>query len=111
MARFTYISRDTRGQRVTAIAEAPTRQELLGQLKDRGLTVVEVKELDARIQAAPGKRSRMSLSRVSFDRINTGELSVFWREFATMVGAGLPVVDALESIAAEMEHVKMRKEI
>src|SRR3989338_5852557 len=74
MPKFTYISRDTRGQRVTAIAEAPTRQELLGQLKDRGLTVVEVKELDLKVQAAPGKRARMSLSRVSFDRINTGEL-------------------------------------
>src|SRR3989338_5554894 len=102
MPKFTYVSRDGRGQRVTAIAEAPTRQELLGQLKDRGLTVVEVKELDLKVQAAPGKRARMSLSRVSFDRINTGELSVFWREFATMVGAGVPVVDALGAIAGEV---------
>src|SRR3989338_8488762 len=109
MPKFTYVSRDGRGQRVTAIAEAPTRQELLGQLKDRGLTVVEVKELDSKVRAARGTRAGLSLARVSFDLINTGELSVFWREFATMVGAGLPVVDALESIAAEMEHVKMRK--
>jgi len=110
MARFTYISRDARGQRVTAVAEAPTRQELLGQLKDRGLTVVEVKELDARFtEGASAKRARMPLSRVSFARINAGELAVFWREFATMVAAGLPVVDSLESIGAEMEHVKMRK--
>jgi type IV pilus assembly protein PilC len=109
MPKFTYVSRDTRGQRVTAVAEAPTRQELLLKLKDRGLTVVEVKELDLRVQEAPGKRARLSLSRISFDRINTGELAVFWREFATMVAAGLPVVDALESISAEMEHVRMRK--
>lgn len=109
MAKFTYVSRDSRGQRVTAVADAPTRQELLIKLKDRGLTVVEVKELDLRVQEAPGKRARLSLSRISFERINTGELSVFWREFATMVAAGLPVVDALESIGAEMEHVKMRK--
>jgi len=109
MAKFTYVSRDSRGQRVTAVADAPTRQELLIKLKDRGLTVVEVKELDLRVQEAPGKRARLSLSRVSFERINTGELAVFWREFATMVAAGLPVVDSLESIGAEMEHVKMRK--
>src|SRR3989338_1450536 len=108
MPKYTYVSRNTQGQRVTAIAEAPNRQELLGQLKDRGLTVVEVKELDGRAQTISGRRARMSLSRVSFERISTGEMSIFWRELATMVAAGLPIVDALESIAQEMEHVKLR---
>src|SRR3989338_6495009 len=109
MPKYTYVSRNSQGQRVTAVAEAPNRQELLGQLKDRGLTVVEVKELNARIAELKAKRARMSLSRVSFERISTGEMSIFWRELATMVAAGLPIVDALESIAQEMEHVKLRK--
>ena len=110
MPKFTYISRDGRGQRVTAIAEADSRQTLLVQLKDRGLTVVEIKELGdgaGTDGAARGKKS-FSLSRASRGGISSGELAIFWRELATMVNAGLPVVDALESIAEELEHVRLR---
>ena len=110
MPRFTYVSRDPQGQRVTAVADAESRQNLLGQLKDRGLTVIEVKELAARnsadAKAARGKRTgpwwRLGSG------IDSGELAVFWREFATMVAAGLPVVDALESISQELEHARLK---
>jgi len=110
MPKFTYISRDGRGQRVTAVAEAPTRQDLIGSLKDRGLTVVEIKELGAKVESPRTLlKQRLPLSRLSATPISTGELAIFWREFATMVAAGLPVVDALEAIAGELEHVRLRK--
>jgi len=114
MPKFSYVSRDAKGQRVTAVAEADSRQNLLGQIKNRGLTVIEVKELDERSlpaasadgrRTSPRQRTRMSMP---LGAVDTGELSVFWREFATMVAAGLAVVDALESIAEELEHVKLR---
>lgn len=113
MRRFAYVSRDPQGQRVTAMAEAESRQDLLGQLKHRGLTIVEVKELkggssDGAATRAVSRKA-ISLPRVARGAVSTGELAVFWREFATMVAAGLPVVDALESIAQELEHVKLRK--
>jgi type IV pilus assembly protein PilC len=107
MPRFTYVSRDGQGQRVTAVAEAPSRQSLLGQLKDRGLTVVEIKELREGPQQAPIARKPLPLSRRAFGAVSGGELAIFWREFATMVAAGLPVVEALESITEELEHVKL----
>ena len=109
MPKFTYISRDSQGQRVTAVAEAPTRENLLGQLKDRGLTVVEVKALGERLPNAAKARRGEPLTRLTFGSVSIGELAVFWRELATMVAAGLPVVEALESIAEELEHVKLRK--
>lgn len=109
MARFTYISRDTQGQRVTAVAEAESRQNLLTQLKDRGLTVVEVKELRARVpEDQPGRKKGMPKLQWSSGAVSGAELAIFWREFATMVAAGLPVVDALESISQELEHAKLR---
>ena len=46
MPKFAYISRDSKGQRITAVAEAVTRQDLLISLKGRGLTVVEIEELE-----------------------------------------------------------------
>ena len=44
MRKYTYVSRDLQGDRVTAVAEAETRQGLLIQLKERGFTVIEIKE-------------------------------------------------------------------
>jgi len=107
MPRFTYISRNQEGQKVTAVAEAESRQLLLSQLKDRGLTVVEIRELGDRPKDTKGKHRNMPWHRLSLRPIDTGELAIFWREVATMVSAGLPVVEALESISVEMEHVRL----
>ena len=110
MPKFTYISRDTNGQRVTAVAEAESKQSLFGQLKDRGLTVVEVRELSQSGAAAASSKPKRAITwPLLGGGVDSGELSVFWRELATMIAAGLPVVDALEAISQELEHVKMQK--
>ena len=114
MPKFTYVSRDAKGQRVTAVAEADSRQSLLGEIKNRGLTVIEIKEVDGRTlpepRATDGRTQPKQRTRVSLPlgAVDTGELAIFWREFATMVAAGLAVVDALESITEELEHIKLR---
>ena len=56
MSQFMVISRDPKGQRVTSVAEAQTRQALLGQLKGSGLMVVEVREVAAQAQAAAARQ-------------------------------------------------------
>jgi type IV pilus assembly protein PilC len=127
MPRFAYVSRDSAGQRLTAVAEAPNKHGLVAQLKERGLTVIQVKELagDAAAKAGDGgrgdrKRPRKKAARAASARRwseitigsgapDTGELAVFWRQFATMIGAGLPIVDALDSIANELEHARLRR--
>ena len=112
MPKFAYVSRNANGQRVTAVAEADSRQSLLGLLKEHGLTVIEVREL-----SRPGENngttarygSKTAWHHFTFGMIDTGELAIFWRELATMVAAGLPVADALESISQELEHAKMQR--
>ncbi len=112
MPKYTCVSRNIKGERVTAFIEAETRQGLLTQMKEQGLTVVEVKEQGT--QAGPEKKERKFLS-LSFSlpkffqkKVGTTELAVFWREFATMVSAGLAIVDALQAIAEEIEHPQLR---
>lgn len=107
MPKYTYVSRDAQGQKVTAIAEAESRQQLLNQLKDRGLTVVDITEHKESGKAVP-KRNGAHRPRIVSGRISTGELALFWRELATMLVAGLPIVEALESIGEELEHVRLR---
>lgn len=113
MPKFAYVSKDPQGQRITAVAETVTRQELLSQLKERGLAVIEIKELGQRAEAAKAARlaaslwSRFSAS-FSFGSVSGSEMAVFWREFSTMVTAGMPIVEALQSIAEELGKGKLR---
>ena len=91
------------------MTEAESRQSLLSRLKDRGLTVVEIQELNGFVEPAKLFHQRPPLSRQWFGGIRTGDLAIFWRELATMIAAGLPVVEALESIVEELEHVQLRR--
>ena len=45
MAKFTYVSQNAEGKKVTAVADAASRQELLLRLKESGLTVFEIREV------------------------------------------------------------------
>ncbi len=111
MPRFNYVSRDPQGARVTAIAEAETRQALLTQLKGRGQTVIDIQELKDRARAALAKPSGPHAFWMSALRLrvaDSGEMAIFWRQFSTMVGAGLPMVTALELITQEMENPGLR---
>ncbi len=90
------------------MANAASRHSLLGELKERGLTVVEIRELRNGASEHPRPRGRW-LPSVQFGVVGLGELSIFWREFATMVAAGLPSVEALESITVELENPKLRR--
>ncbi len=110
MPKFAYVSRNPQGQKVTAVAESPNRQALLTELRDKGLVVIEVKEIggaEAKSKERKDRHTRQRARRVS--GIDTGEMSVFWRQFATMIAAGLPLVEALESIANELEHKQLRR--
>jgi type IV pilus assembly protein PilC len=121
MPKFSYVSRDPAGQRITAVAEAPTKQGLVAQLKERGQTVIEVREMrgaaaaEAKGKAKAGgnghapRRAGRRWELFGARTPDTGELAVFWRQFATMIAAGLPIVEALDSIANELEHAGLRK--
>lgn len=108
MPKYTYVSRNRGGERITAMAEAETRQTLMNDLRDRGLTVIEIKEISLKSKGAGQARKHWLYHEISFGNINTSELAIFWREFATMVDAGLPIVDALQAITEELESERFR---
>lgn len=110
MPKFTYVSRDLEGQRITAVAEAETRQDLLVRLKSRGLTVVEITERDTASPASSGLAVLSWFRRIPlpFRGVSGGELAVFWRQLATMIAAGLPIIEALQSIEQEIDHKALK---
>ncbi|WP_030176859.1 type II secretion system F family protein [Spirillospora albida] len=86
--RFAYAAVDTAGARSSGQVEAADTQTAAQQLRERGLTPLQLRAADSLLQrelSIPGLSGRVSLR----------DLAVFARQFATMTAAGVPLLRAL----------------
>jgi type IV pilus assembly protein PilC len=90
MPSFTYTARTATGDLRTATIEAPTREEVVAQLRRQRMSVVKVDE-DAKPKKARGS-------------VKMRDIVIFTRQFSTMINAGLPLVQALDILAKQTEN-------
>ncbi len=114
MTTFSYLAKNTTGQAVRDTLEAESRFAALAELKRMGLTVVQLNakndkadDPDDIAAPAPAKKdiSRFRLSR----HVPLADISQFCRLLATSVGAGLPLRDAVETIADDIDNPTLRR--
>lgn len=103
MAIFSYRARDTLGQTVVGSVEAENEAVVVRQLREKGLFVIDVHPAQGRFAINP--------KRTFLRRIGKRDLSVFCRQLATMLGAGLPIVPALQILARQAENKVLRQSI
>jgi type IV pilus assembly protein PilC len=91
---FTWEGRDKRGARIKGKSLAPDEASLRADLRRQGIMPSRVrKQRDIR---AGGK-------------VNAGDIAVFSRQLATMLAAGIPLVQAFEIVGAGNEKASMQK--
>src|SRR6266478_1507219 len=97
MASFVYVARETgSGREVRSSVEAATEQAAIAALLNRNLLVVSIQE-------KVGKKGRTSGGRVSLS-----DLVIFTRQLATMIDAGLAMVQSLQALAEQTTNKVMR---
>jgi type IV pilus assembly protein PilC len=97
MASFAYVARETAtGREISSSVEAATEQAAIAALLNRNLLVVSIQE-------KVGKKGRTSGGRVSL-----ADLVMFTRQLATMIDAGLPVVQSLQALVDQTANKVMR---
>jgi type IV pilus assembly protein PilC len=94
MSTFTYTARALNGQLKSATIEAKTRDEVVQQLRKQKLTVVKV---DEQVKKKTGGKIAMR------------DVVIFTRQFATMINAGLPLVQALDILAKQSENPALKE--
>src|SRR5256885_16124656 len=92
MPVFEYTARNVTGETVQNKGEFATREDVLAHLRKNRLVVVQVRE-------AP-KQFKLKLGA----GIKTRDVVIFTRQFATMINAGLPLVQALDILAQQTEN-------
>jgi type IV pilus assembly protein PilC len=94
MPVFTWEGRTRQGAVKKGVIEAVSEAAVMTQLRAQMITPVAVKA------KAAGMLPRFSLRK----RIKTRELVIFTRQFATMIDAGLPLVQCLEIQASQQPN-------
>lgn len=102
MAAFEYTALDARGRQSRGVMEADSLRHTRQMLRDQGLVPLTV-------TAASGQTGSPSSLAALFSR-NLGGLDrvLFTRQLATLIGAGLPIEEALNAVAqqSEKQHVR-----
>lgn len=95
MPVFEYTALDERGKSTSGIIDAEGKRAARQKLRSSGMFPVALKET---LEAVPKKQARsFSLSR-RFSRIKPAEIAIMTRQLATLIGAGFPLVSALDAL-------------
>jgi type IV pilus assembly protein PilC len=94
MPVFAYAGTARGGKSVTAEINADTRESAIEQLRSQGITVRSIEE----------KKKAKGLFGEKKQKITDKDLVVFTRQFATMINAGLPLVQCLEILSAQSDN-------
>ncbi|HSA55767.1 MAG TPA: type II secretion system F family protein [Gemmatimonadaceae bacterium] len=90
MPAFTYTARTATGELRSATIEAPSREDVVAQLRRQRMSIVKVDE-----NTKPKKK---------MGSIKMRDIVIFTRQFSTMINAGLPLVQALDILAKQTEN-------
>ncbi len=103
MSTFKYAAKKPGGQSVEGTIQAGDRGEALNELRRQNLVVLKVEQVAAKGAA----KSRSSGSGGGLfgkgPKINKTELVLFTRQLATMVGAGLALLEAIDVLGQQSE--------
>jgi type IV pilus assembly protein PilC len=97
MASYVYVARETAsGREIHSSVEAATEQAAIAALLNRNMLVLSIQE-------KVGRQGRTSGGRVAL-----ADMVIFTRQLATMIDAGLAMVQSLQALAEQTTNKVMR---
>lgn len=99
MARYQYTARNAAGESVNGLVDADSIDIATDTLKDRGLFVLSVEEY---------KQGTLQFEIGFLTRVSVKEMVIFSRQFSVLMGAKVPLVQALKTAARQTEQKYLR---
>lgn len=98
MPKFNWEGRSKSGSVQKGVMEAANQALVEAQLKKYGFSGITIKE------EGKGLGKGISIPGFGAKKVQTKDLVVFTRQFATMIDSGLPLVQCLEILAGQQEN-------
>ncbi|MBN1503440.1 MAG: type II secretion system F family protein [Candidatus Eisenbacteria bacterium] len=99
MATFVWRGKTISGAPQTGEVTFDTQEEVLNFLRRKKIAITSIQEKPKEVKLSLGLRKKVS----------TKDLAIFTRQFATMINAGLPLVQCLEILSKQTEKPHFRK--
>jgi len=101
---FAYVARDKTGKEVHNTADAVSQDALIEQLREQGLMTSSVQE-----QTSQTVVKRKSQRRLFGGKVKLRSLSIFCRQFATMINAGVSLVRCLDVLEQQTDSARLKE--
>jgi type IV pilus assembly protein PilC len=98
---FMWKGKSPNGEILSGEYAAETKEDLIGYLRKRKIIITSVRE----------KSKEFNITMPWEKRVSVKDLGVFTRQFATMINAGLPMVQCLDILSAQTEKPFFRQSI
>lgn len=99
MARYKYIGRDRKGKK-SGIVTAASKREALFQLKEKGIKVTEMNEMPETL---------LTKDIYIGNPVKLQDFVIYLRQFATLLRAGVSVVESTQILAEQTDSKPLRK--
>jgi len=96
---YLWKGRTPTGEMLSGEYAAEDKTELVNSLRKRKIIITTIREKPKEIKVSFGPKNH----------INTRDLGVFTRQFATMINAGLPMVQCLDILSAQADKPVFKK--
>ena len=103
MPVFVYEARDATGEKVSGKVEASNRKAATQRLQEQRMAIISLKEVSGGVGGGD-----VGAFLDKFKRVNEQALTVFSRQFATMINAGLAMVRCLDILSEQTEDKKLQ---
>ena len=100
MPVYTYKAKDISGKTVNATLEAQGQAFVVDAIRKKGLTIISIEE--------SVEKKKKGISIAIKKKIKIDDLVVFARQLATMIDAGIPLVQGLDILSEQIEHKEFR---
>src|SRR5690349_17397224 len=110
MPVFEYRGFADGGKNVSGVRDAESAKALRALLRKDGVFLTEVvaERRGAGAVAAGGTAKDLKLKQFFVGRIKTDDIAILTRQLATLLGAGIPLVEALNALIDQVEHERLK---
>lgn len=109
MPKFEYLVKDPSGKDIQGVQEADEASKLVETFHQKGYTIVKINEVKETSQFFSMSLSGTTKTRGLKRKIKLEEMVVFSRQLATMINAGVPLVQSLDILSQQMDNPAFRK--
>ncbi|MBW1635674.1 MAG: type II secretion system inner membrane protein GspF [Deltaproteobacteria bacterium] len=107
MAVYEYQALDKKGKNIKGIVDAASESQARDKLRSSGKYPVSLKESRSSSGSAGKKGESIGL----FERVKSEEIGVMTRQLATLLGAGIPLIQGLSSLVNQTNNPVLKKVI